>query len=288
MSPTLAPQKDFPIVRQISNHLDAGTYYVQAIVRDADGNTLDTVNLTSLGGQRFQKRYRVPVDRSGQGTYISIVTSVYTDSGYTTKSNNYGDEENTYLIYDFVANRGGGSRGGGVNFDLFDIKRVVKAVLDENEAGKEVPAPIEFPEMPKVTDYGDAITLTAENVGRMMADLKRMSERKEVDLFPVLEGIQNLANSIDEKPVTEATDLTDIVAEVDDLGQFVEEKMIAIDNKLDESIKTLSKLIVDTMEEAVSSTEYVHETKVHPVKRKSKATVEAESKPPFDLRKFVK
>lgn len=88
MSVILQPQSSFPIVRQIANHLDATVYYVRAVVRDADGTTIATVDLASKGSQRYQTRYRVPVDSSGQGAYISIITSVYTDAGYTTKSPN--------------------------------------------------------------------------------------------------------------------------------------------------------------------------------------------------------
>ncbi len=87
MSLVLQPQKSFTVVRQIANHLDSATYYVRAVIRNAYTDELiETLDLTSRGSQRFSKNWQVPADPSGEGFYISIVTSVYTDSGYTTKS----------------------------------------------------------------------------------------------------------------------------------------------------------------------------------------------------------
>src|SRR3954451_7251835 len=97
----LKPQQWFTVVRQIANHLDADTNYVRAVIRNAYTDAIvATLDLDNKGGQRFTKNWRVPADPSGQGFYVSIVTSVYTDAGYTTKNENYGDEENTYFVSD--------------------------------------------------------------------------------------------------------------------------------------------------------------------------------------------
>ena len=93
----LAPNTTFAIVRQIEDHTDSATYYVQAVIRNAQTDALiATVNLTDQGSRRFSKNWQVTADASGQGFYISILTSVYTNSGYTTKSQNYGDKMETY------------------------------------------------------------------------------------------------------------------------------------------------------------------------------------------------
>src|SRR5688572_8979423 len=108
---TLQPQAYFTVVRQIANHTDTNTYYVRAVVRNAyTDEIIATLDLTDKTGQRFKKDWHVPGDPSGQGFYISIVTSVYSDNGYTTKSDSYGDEENTYLVQERVLPlmRGGG------------------------------------------------------------------------------------------------------------------------------------------------------------------------------------
>jgi hypothetical protein len=95
----LNPRESFTVVRQIEDHTDSSTYYVRAVIRNAKSDALlDTLNLDDKGGQRFSKSWQVPADPSGQGFYISILTSVYTDSGYTAKSVNYGDKIETLLV----------------------------------------------------------------------------------------------------------------------------------------------------------------------------------------------
>lgn len=95
----LHPKETFTIVRQLEDHTDSGTYYVQAVIRNSKTDALiSTVNLDSKGSRRFTKNYIVPADPSGEGLWISILTSVYTDSGYTTKSGNYADKMESYLV----------------------------------------------------------------------------------------------------------------------------------------------------------------------------------------------
>src|SRR5258707_3851150 len=96
----LEPLEDFTIARGLEDHTDSTTYYVRAVVRDAKTDALlATVNLTDQGdAHRFSKKWQIPADQTGQGYYLLITTSVYTDSGYTTKSSNYGDKDETYLV----------------------------------------------------------------------------------------------------------------------------------------------------------------------------------------------
>lgn len=138
----LRPQRNFTVVRQLANHLDTSTYYVRAVIRDAfTDEILATLDLDDKGSQRFSKNWQVVADPSGLGREISIVTSVYTDSGYTTKSENYGDEENSHLIEDA---RIGGMGGGGV--DYYVIRKIIQEELGELPK----PDPVVIPEMPKM------------------------------------------------------------------------------------------------------------------------------------------
>lgn len=177
MSVILQPQVAFPIVRQISNHLDSDTYYVRAIVRNASGVTIDSVNLTGQGGQRFQTSWQVPVDSSGQGSYISIVTSVYTDSGYTTKSPNYGDEETTYLIFDRVMPA---MRGGGSKIDYSSIRKIIKEEIE-----KAKPEPIKIPEQ---KEYQVNFDTVLSKINEQASSIKKSIEANKpdkVDLEPI-------------------------------------------------------------------------------------------------------
>ena len=280
MSPILQPQQDFPIVRQIANHNDATVYYVQAVVRDADGVLLDTVNLVSQGNQRYQKRYRVPVDRSGAGSYISIVTSVYTDSGYTTKSPNYGDEENTYLIFDRLVNRGGGYTGG--NLDQSDVRRIIREELAKQKEAedKEEKKEIEFPEFPEVPNYTPSFNLILESMASLREVVSKIPTEK-VDTYPILEGIQNLAVAIDDKPVTPETEIEPIMEAIDEIKEDIKKDMAEEKAKTDKFHQELKDLII----EELAKVEFTQEMPVT-LKRNKPEKVEEPAKQ-YDLRKFV-
>ena len=136
----LHPRESFVITRQLANHTDSANYYVRAVVRNAKTDALlDTVDLTDKGSYRFSKSWLVPADVSGQGLWISILVSVYTDSGYTTKSPNHGDEMETYLVQDrFNPNLGG--FGGGSDIDYKRIKKII----DESLGTIEKPEGVEL------------------------------------------------------------------------------------------------------------------------------------------------
>lgn len=188
MSVILQPQVHFPIVRQIANHLDTDTYYVRAVVRDADGITIATVDLKDKGEQRFQTKWRTPADGSGQGKYISIVTSVYTDSGYTTKSSNYGDEENTYLVFDRVMPA---MRGGGGNLDSGTIRRIV-----QEELGK-LPEPerFDYDRLPQMPDFTDRTGEVLASIGFLQEQLSKVPT-KEPDLTGVQAALTECKDAI--------------------------------------------------------------------------------------------
>lgn len=285
MSVILQPQSSFPIVRQIANHLDTDTLYVRAVVRNADGDTIDTVDLEDKGGQRFQRRYRVPVDSSGQGAYISIITSVYTDSGYTTKSPNYGDEENTYLVFDRVmpTMRGG---NGGSTVDLKAIRRIISEELDKV---KPEPQETEVKEEEDVlTPKIDALTLTSANVVDLVKNLKEILDslpKENVNLEPVIAGLSEVKQAIVDKDVTPETDLTPVYEEIDILNKEITDELLAHRLYLQETKADLVDTITSTVKEAVDTTEFVTDFQVKPRKTTKQPTTP--EVPPIDLRKLV-
>lgn len=127
----LSPRTQFSIVRQIEDHTDSATYYVRAVIRNAQTDVLlDTINLTDRGSQRFSKNWLVPADPSGSGFYISILTSVYTNSGYTTKSQNYADKMETYLVQErYNPNIHMGAVGGGSDINYDKVRKIIEDVL---------------------------------------------------------------------------------------------------------------------------------------------------------------
>jgi|CXWL01.1.fsa_nt_gi hypothetical protein len=130
----LSPGEVFAIVRQLADPNDTGTYYVRATIRNARTDALlDTKDLTDRGGQRFSTEYQVP-SKSSDAIYISISTRVYTDSGYTTLSDVYGQEIETYLVEMRQQHFG----GGGSSISYKRIEEIIAAAL---LAAEKVPEP---------------------------------------------------------------------------------------------------------------------------------------------------
>lgn len=220
MSLILQPQVAFPIVRQIANHTDSTTYYVRAVVRNANGTTIDTVNLASQGGQRYQTSWQVPADPTGQGIYLSIVTSVYTDSGYTTKSENYGDEETTYLVFDRVlsSSRGGVGRGAGI--DSGTVRRIIREELEKakpEEVEEEEPEePEDEVEEPKEPMRWDEILSGQQEIKKALADIPK----QHVDITPILNDVKKVIQAVNDKEITPPTDITPILNKIDDVEEI--------------------------------------------------------------------
>lgn len=123
----LVPGTQYTIVRQIDNINDPATYYIQAVVRNLNsGVTLATLNLVSKGNQRYTASYQVPADTSGLGTYISITTYVYDDSGHTVHDQNYATEDKEYLIIQPPVSTYG--NGGTTIVDYDKIKKFISDI----------------------------------------------------------------------------------------------------------------------------------------------------------------
>jgi len=237
MSVILQPQASFPIVRQIGNHTDPVTYYVRAVVRNASGTTIDTVNLEAQGEQRYQTSWQVPADATGHGVYISIVTSVYTDAGYTTKSENYSDEENTYLVFDRVlpAMRGGG--GGGL--DSRTVRRIIQEELDK------LPKP-EKVEIPEPEMRWEEVLEAVQSVTKAMP---KIPKQEKVDLSSIASGIQSVMDTIGAQQFPE-TDLNPVLESLESLSIRVSEEQGQLRQELTQTKSDMESQL-QTLKESV-------------------------------------
>lgn len=241
---TLQPQKAFTVVRQIANHLDSGTYYVQAKIRDAyTDELLATVDMPLASAQRYRGAWQVCADPSGEGRYVSIVTSVYTDAGFTTKSENYGDEETTYLVQDRVlVGRGGGGLG------MSDVRRIMREELEKLPK----PEAFDYSRIPEPKDMQD-------RTDEILAAIKENKpEKAEMpDLEPIRQDIAAVKEAIEQKPVTEPTDLTPILTALQDKNETdgldfseVKESLAGIEGSI------VSK-VEETIKQAIAETQFV-------------------------------
>lgn len=202
----LFTRQNFAVVRQIADHTDPVVYYVRAVIRNAYTDAIiDTLDLDSKGSQRYTKQWKIPADPSGEGFYISIITSVYTDSTYTTKSSDYGDEENTYMVIDRPRNFGGGSSfiGGGSNLMGRDVRDIVKEEL------KSI-----FPVIEK---------MIVDNKVEIPVETPQEKEKEDVNILKILDIVTEINKK--ESPEMEKVDLTPISSDIIALG----EKIDAID-----------------------------------------------------------
>lgn len=234
---SLNPREAFTIFRGISKTNDSNTYYVQAVIKDARTNTtIDTVNLTDLGNRQFSKEWTVPADPSGQGFWIVIITTVYTDSGYTTKSTVYGEQFDNYLVFDRKNPwlGGGGGNGGG---DV-DYKKIGK-MIDEAISKIKIPSPQPQKDidLSELIAYLSLIKSSVENI--------KIPEQKETDLSPILSEIKNSISSI-KFPEQKEPDFTPIL-----------KTLITFNNKL-ESISEKSS-ITYTEEQLRNVLEFIKE-----------------------------
>jgi hypothetical protein len=200
----LRPREYFTIVRQLEDHTDSSTYYVQAVVRNARTDALiETVNLTDQGSRRFSKPWQVPADTSGEGFYISILTSVYTDSGYTTKSPNYGEKIDTYLVQDRVNPNLG--IGGAVDIDYKKVRQIVQEEIANIPAPPQPPR-VDLSKLDTILEGISAIRIPEPqklDLSPVLAAIKALPKPKDIDLSPVLKALDsfkaNVASDIKEQ-----------------------------------------------------------------------------------------
>ncbi len=198
MVSTIQPREYFPIARAIQDPSDATVYYIRAVIRNArTGATIDTVNLTSLGSGLWAYSWQVVADPSGQGLFITITTRVYTDSGYTLLSDMYGQEQDTFLIYDRMKWVAGMAQqisaiGMSPDIDYAKIKKMVDSAVSK-----------------QLEPLKTAIADIAEDV-----DAIEVAEQVETDLGPILEGLDALHAALEPMTKLQNTDLSGVLAMV--------------------------------------------------------------------------
>ncbi len=231
----LIPSRTFTVVRQIGNHTDTGTYYVRAVVRNAyTDEILTTLDLDDKGSQRFKKDWLVPPETSGLGGFISIITSVYTDSGYTTKSENYADEENTYLWATLETGSGGGGFKGYTGPDTSDIRRVVREEIEK------IPK-VEIPPFPTP----EKVELRWTDVLEAIKDVRSaIKEPQAVDMTPVLSAISQVEQAIASKEVTPPTDLAPLMEKIGALSEESKSHKEEMDGKHDDTYIKFGEMLM--------------------------------------------
>lgn len=240
---TLNPAETFTINRILKDHTDSTTYYVQAIVYNADTRAvINTLNLTDNGSRWFSKAYKVPYDNVySTGKRIVIVTSVFTDSGYTTKSQNHGDEPCEYLIAQRwnPASYIGGNSEAKNTFDEGKFKEILKTEVTALLKPLLELEPLIPPEEPEPLDVA---VLVADITRSVAAELSSRLERP--DLSPVLSQLALLKSEVEKLPHKE-TNLTPIAERLD----RVKNELASVEMR---NAGTLEQVIVPLLEKILA------------------------------------
>ena len=238
----ITPQGTFPIVRQLYDPADTTTYYVRAVIRDSvKGTTLETVDLVDKTGQRFVYKYPAPSDPSGLGRYIDITTTVYSDSGYTTRTDVYADENETYLIKS-EQNLGGG--GGGETVSYPEIRKIFKQEL----AKLDIPEPAKQDNLRPVLNTMETRlrNVIIQSVPKIPEQVKPNLDVVVSEIRASLDDVVNtLLIAVDNKEVTPETDLTPVMEMIQALP--IEQLALAT-QQTGEMLNTLRD-VVETQEE---------------------------------------
>jgi hypothetical protein len=236
----ISPGESFDLFYFIRNHTDGATYYVRARIYDVrTGALLDTQDLapSSTNTRLFLKTVQAPADPTGYGRSIVSIATVYTDSGYSTKSDNYEEQEQYFLVKTvapFV--------GGGGSIDLGAFRDVVEKVVEAKLAPLRELEPLELPEVPFDALFGA--------IGALQREVNRVP-KESTDLSPVLAALARLEGEVQELPRFEATDLSGVLRAIQslpekvraDLSGSVDEIVRDAAKKVDAALATIVKQI---------------------------------------------
>lgn len=191
----VAPSTSLRIVYLIQDHTDSNTYYVRSVVRDSvSGAILATINLADTGNRRFFGTYQTP---AAEDKYIDITTTVYSDSGYTTKAQDKYEDIDQYLVKTQWGLQFGGQGGGDtiVKGAEVDYKRIRKIIKEE------------VAKLDKETkEYDDAILNSKlDAVYKCVEDIKRITseedEPEDIDFSPLMAAIKELPSKLNFDPI---------------------------------------------------------------------------------------
>ena len=252
---TIQPREYFPITRLLIDPLDSATYYLRAVIKNAKtGSTIDTVSLPQISGRYYGTTWQTPADSTGRGLFLLITVEVYTDSGFTTRAENYYDEVQMYLVYDrfnFVqglATQISALIGpvGGEDIDYKKLEKILRKCLKDG---------IKFPEQ-KASDLKPVLTAIAAVDRKVDKIPTEKVEQKEADLKPVLtaleSGLKALGEAVAKIPTEKANlDLAPALEAFKELRDILEVKgnLESLDDllKLPATLAEIAEKIDETM-----------------------------------------
>jgi hypothetical protein len=252
------PGQYFNVFFFVRNHTDAGTYYIQAKIYDiATDELLATHNLTqsAINSRLFQKSVLAPGDQAGYGRNIVSIATVYTDSGYSTKSADYEEQEQYFLVkpLPFV--------GGGGGISARDAREIFREELKTALGALPKPEKLQVPDAPDMS-FVDALF---GSLGAITREIGRIP-KEGTNLTSLNTKLDNLAQALKDRPQFERTDLsslaelmqnalTAVEALSEQLGAGHTQSLQALESTLKAAVEDLKTSIPSAVEEIVQSQE---------------------------------
>ena len=226
----VSPGEAFDVFYFIRNHTDATTYYVRAKIYDVrTGELLDTQTLaqSATNSRLFIKTVTAQPDPTGYGRNIFAIATVYTDSGYTTKSDAYEEQEQYYLIKTVIPFMG----SGGGSIDLSQFGAVVERIIDTKLAPLMALEPLEIPPVPYDALFG-AIGALQREVNRIPKDMP--------DSTPLMERIAVIERLVKALPAPEKLDLTPVAGRLEEIRTEIAETLSDLKKLLAQTSDTIT------------------------------------------------
>lgn len=194
----LNPSENFIIARQLEDSADINTYFIRAVIKDANNITIETIDLVDRGSQFFSKAWIVCPDTVGNGRWITIQSYVYTDAAYTTLSTLYGTRLDSYLVQQRT-NAGLALGGGGADISYKRITDIFSAKI--NEVIKKIPEPKDV-DLSAIIKLIKTIPL-GELEDSILSAIRgiEIPEPEKVDLSPVISSLGKIQSGIDRLPM---------------------------------------------------------------------------------------
>jgi hypothetical protein len=233
----LEPLYTIPLVYQITDPSDSTTYYVRSVMKDTTtGTVLASTNLSAQGSGRYTGSMTAPQDPTGFGRHIDVVTSVYTDAGYTTYSENYALKVNNYVVRRQVT-FGGGNSGSDVDYDK--IRKIMAEEVKKAVDAKDIPP----------TDLNPVL----DSLGALQALINAIEipePEEKVDLTPVISEVRKIIPTLSQKitdiKIPEPSDLQPVIEEVKKISSEVLAAKDAVINSV-EGIEQSASVILDNI-----------------------------------------
>lgn len=253
----LTPNEKFLIHRNLVDPNDTNTYYIRAVIRDADDAIIETINLVDRGGQRFSKKWEVAAYTTGQGRYISITTRVYTDSGYTTLDTLNGQESETYLIQERVnARLSFGGAGDAVSYKKIReiLREEIVGVLKENFAVLE--NSIEANKSVYQSLSGGLKFLASGNdqLEKLVSDVEKIVKKiptEQVDLKEISSPLEILEKEVRNFKNSLSKTQNDLMAGIDNHSQASMSKIEKMMDSIMSDLDSKNEILADTSKKGI-------------------------------------